>query len=228
MQEVEAISSVADVQNTSRGSFKSSASDVSFEDLMDKIVQRDEFIQKDLSLKETTQIVSNDSHPSPMEIDESNKISPIAENPSDITQNVISKLDKSRVRIDDLKRSLKNINASDLPQSTRHSLRNKLSHVNDKMQIALSLAGAEPGNSPRVSLVDSVRSFLGSLSHAQTQMGNLGEHLAGMAKNKKELGMTEMMAVQIKIHQVQQQVEFFSATLNQSLQGFKSLLQTQV
>lgn len=229
MSKVEEISGICETTETSKKSSSSSRiGDTSFESLMDQISQREDLKTQNTS---TDLAVSMDLDPTPMELDQTNqnRISPVAENPSDMTQNVINSTQKSCAKIEDLKLTLKKFSDQDLSQYYRQSLRNRLTHIDDKLQITLSIAGSENKlSSPRISLIKPIEDFLGGLSHAQNQMSQLGDHLATMGKRKEALGMTDMMAIQIKVHEVQQQIEFFSATLNQALQGFKSLLQTQI
>lgn len=228
MSKIEEISGVDEAPKSSKMSSTSPyMGDVSFEALMDKISQREELKVQDFS-KDFN--VTKNLEPSPVEVTQTEevKVPSIVENPSDIAHNVIRKTENSNTRIEEIKTTLKGLNDGDIAQPYRHSLRNKLTHIDDKLQIALSIAGSESKQSPRVSLINPVANFLNSLSHAQTQMGQLGEHLAAMGSRKETLGVADMLAIQIKVQQVQQQLEFFSATLNQAMQGFKQVIQTQV
>lgn len=52
--------------------------------------------------------------------------------------------------------------------------------------------------------------------------------LESMGNRREEISTANMMAIQIKVQQVQQELEFFSNLLNQAMQASKTLMNVQV
>lgn len=111
----------------------------------------------------------------------------------------------------------------------RNLLHNKLTHIDDNLKIALSKAGVEYTAAEQKSgVVNPIERFLGNLSHAQFQLENLGSYLEGMAGAKEQLSPANMLAIQIKVTHIQQELEFFTSLLNKALESTKTLMNVQV
>lgn len=141
--------------------------------------------------------------------------------------------DQTRVttdRIDEVKKTLETTTTID--NAYHPLLRNKLSHIDESLQIAVSKAGLETGPVPTglgsQNIMNPIERFLGGLSHAQNQLHNLGDFLAAMGARKEEISTPNMMAIQIKVQHVQQELEFFSNLLNQAMQASKTIMNVQV
>ena len=170
---------------------------------------------------------TNSAKPSLM--DEVGEISRKAElvkhtNPKDL----VAQAHKVIGQIDELKQKLGQPNV-ELKSSVQTLLRSKLSHIDDNLKVALSKAGAEYNPPEKANGVASpIERFLGFLTHAQHSLENLGGEVEGMALKKGELSPAAMLAVQIKVGYVQQEVEFFTALLNKALESTKTIMNVQV
>lgn len=132
--------------------------------------------------------------------------------------------------IDDLKSQLRSPNLK-LRGSVRNLLRNKLEHIDDNLKIALNKVGIEysplsgeaaaPGANP-------IHRFIGYLTNSQYQLQNLSHVIEQHHLMNKEFTPANMLALQIKIQYVGQQIEFFTASLNKAIESTKTLLNVQV
>lgn len=111
----------------------------------------------------------------------------------------------------------------------RNLLKNKLTHIDENLKIALSAAGVE--NVPPLSAATTnnpIDRFLGFLTHGQAQLQTIAKEVETMHLNKNNLNAASMLAVQIKIGFVQQELEFFSSVLNKALESTKTIMNVQV
>ncbi len=109
---------------------------------------------------------------------------------------------------------------------------NKLTHIDDSLRIALAKAGTEkaevPAENKLAGVPNAALKFLDHLSHAQYQLDHLGSYLEAMVNTGKELSPANMLAIQVKVNHVQQELEFFTNLLNKSLESTKALMNVQV
>lgn len=107
---------------------------------------------------------------------------------------------------------------------------NKLIHVDSSLKSALSQVGVEvkavdlAPASPKKPLVK----FLDMLSSSDRQLTTLVGQVEGLSANKELLTPTKLLAVQIKLNFVQQQLEFFTNVLNKAVEGTKTIMNVQV
>lgn len=111
----------------------------------------------------------------------------------------------------------------------RNILNNKLTHINENLRIALSAAGVESVPPPASATSNNpIDRFLGFLTDGQAQLQTLGKEVETMNLNKNSLSAASMLAVQIKVGFIQQELEFFSAVLNKALESTKTIMNVQV
>lgn len=135
-------------------------------------------------------------------------------------------------KIDEIKQTLESPNVQ-IKSTVQHLLQNKLSHIDDSLKIALTKVGMEYNpkenisgeGTPRANPIDR---FLGFVTDGQNQLEHLGNTLAVMGVNGKELTPTNMLAVQVKMGWIQQELELFSNLLNKSLESIKTIMNVQV
>lgn len=116
-----------------------------------------------------------------------------------------------------------------LKPAYRNVLQNKLTHINENLKIALSATGIE--NTPVPSPVSShnpIDRFLGFLTDGQAQLQMLAKEVQTMQDNKNNINPAAILAVQIKVGFVQQELEFFSSVLNKALESTKTIMNVQV
>lgn len=109
-------------------------------------------------------------------------------------------------------------------------LTNKLSHVDESLKVALNRAGTEYQAAPVAAAgsQNPIERFLGFLTHGQSQLQNLAKEVNQMHLNKTEITPANMLAIQIKVGYVQQEIEFFTAILNKALESTKTIMNVQV
>lgn len=107
-------------------------------------------------------------------------------------------------------------------------LRNRLTHIDDNLKIALNKAGVEyTAPEPSKGNPSVVQKFIGMVTNSQSQIDHLGNAVANV-NNEGELSMANMFAIQLKMGYVQQQIELFSSLLNKALESTKTLMNVQV
>lgn len=166
-------------------------------------------------------------HPSLMEevADVNRKIDRLSEYTAD---DLVSQAKDAVTQIDELRTQLAQPELQ-IRGSVQHLLKTKLSDINDNLKLAFAKAGLDyaPPDQKRAG-ANPVRRFLDLLSHGQSQLETLGGHVAGLSARKEEVSPADLLALQLKVSHIQQELEFFTNLLNKSLEAVKTLLNTQV
>ncbi len=113
--------------------------------------------------------------------------------------------------------------------SVQTLLRNKLTHIDESLQVALDKAGIEyvaPAQSDGMS--KPLDRFLGMLTHSQNQLETLAGDVARLSAQEHSLAPADMLLIQIKVGQIQQEVELFTSMLNKALESTKTIMNVQV
>jgi hypothetical protein len=132
-------------------------------------------------------------------------------------------------QIEDVKTKLATPNL-EFKGSVSTLLQNKLSHIDESLKVALNRTGSEYANAkvPETASKNPVERFLDFLTHGQHQLQKVAEDVRQMHLNKTELSPANMMAIQLKVGYVQQEIEFFTALLNKALESTKTIMNVQV
>ena len=108
-------------------------------------------------------------------------------------------------------------------------LKNKLTHINDNLRIALSAAGVENVPAPAQPISNNpIDRFLGFLTDGQAQLQTIAKEVQTLGNNKSTMNPAAMLAVQIKVGFIQNELEFFSSVLNKALESTKTIMNVQV
>lgn len=146
-------------------------------------------------------------------------------------QDLVAQTNQTSQKIEQIKSELETQNLV-IKKPVARLMSNKLTHISDNLKIALSKAGAEPVEVPTIAgsneIPNSAMKFLDNLTHAQYQLDHLGAYLQAMAGTGKGLSPANMLAIQIKVNHVQQELEFFTNLLNKALESTKALMNVQV
>jgi hypothetical protein len=139
------------------------------------------------------------------------------------TQNVIS-------QIDQIKESLSDPNLQ-LKGSVQTLMNSKLEHIDESLKAALENLGSSseyksPAGLP--SMANPLERFIGFLTHSQYHLDHINDDVAALALNGKELSPAAILAVQVKVTMVGQQLEFFTSCLNKALESTKTVMNVQV
>lgn len=110
-------------------------------------------------------------------------------------------------------------------------MRNRLTHIDENLKIALSKAGVEYTPPPSLGAKtgeNPVQKFIGFLTNSQHQLENLQQTVEGFSESGKQLTPANMLAIQMKMGQIQQQIELFTSLLNKALESTKTIMNVQV
>lgn len=131
-------------------------------------------------------------------------------------------------QMDELKTKL-STSKEEVKSSVKNLLTSELSHVDESLKIVLNKAGVEYASpAQQKNLATPIERFLGFITDAQVQLDSMGNDINKMAIMKDQISPAAMIAVQVKLGYVQNQVEFFTAILSQGLQATKTIMNIQV
>lgn len=138
------------------------------------------------------------------------------------SKQIISQLEDVKKQLSDSKVEIK--------PSYQTLLRNRLTHIDDNLKIALSKAGVEyklPAVEAKQS-TNPVKRFIDSLTNSQDQLDNLNATIDALRGKDQVISPADMLALQMKMGQIQQQVELFTTLLNKALESTKTIMNVQV
>lgn len=119
-----------------------------------------------------------------------------------------------------------------LKGSVQNLLKNKLSHIDESLKVVMNRAGLEYTphdlSTSSTSLITPIERFIGFLTHGQYQLQKLSTDVEMMHLQQKELSPASMLAIQIKVGYIQQEVEFFANMLNKALESTKTIMNVQI
>lgn len=146
-------------------------------------------------------------------------------------ENLAVQTDELISKMGQLKETLQQNPNLPLKPTTEVLMSNKLEHIDTNLKVALSKSGVELGevtptepiSAERVNPVDR---FLGFLTDGQYQLETLASELRIV--NNKELTPGAMLTIQVKVAQIQQEIELFTNLLNKSLESIKTIMNVQV
>lgn len=131
-------------------------------------------------------------------------------------------------QIDTLKNKLETPNL-EIKSSVQTVLRDKLTHIDENLKIALDKAGIEYTPPQKAtSLTTPMERFLGLLTHSQSQLATLAGDVHTMALQDQQLSPATMLLIQIKVGYIQQEIELFTSMLNKALESTKTIMNVQV
>lgn len=139
------------------------------------------------------------------------------------TTESISQIDKAKATLSQSRGEIK--------PSYQTLLRNRLGHIDDNVKIALNKAGIE--NTPTASVGEAGKSnpakrFLDMLSNSQDQLEHLQKSLDATNAGGGAISPGNMLAIQMKMNVIQQQIELFTSLLNKALESTKTIMNVQV
>ena len=197
-----------------------------FEALMKRLEEADG--KQNLSIQTDNQAQGLRQAYEPSPIDEIGRIDGVqAAQRDDITpQSIAKSADHAREAIAQIEMALSDPNL-ELKGSVKQLLENKLEHINDNLRVAAERSGTEMGNLEIPERVNPVNRFLGMLNYSQNGLANISTRLNSVAQTG-DLPFTAMMAVQIKMNTITQEVEFFTSLLSKAIEGTKTIMNVQV
>lgn len=118
--------------------------------------------------------------------------------------------------------------------SVQTLMNNKLSHIDESLKVALNRAGIEyqpqavGAVNPTSNLAGPIEKFIGLLTHGQYQLQRLSNDVSIMGGENSSFTPANMLAIQIKVGYVQQEIELFTNILNKSLESIKTIMNVQI
>lgn len=119
---------------------------------------------------------------------------------------------------------------TEIKPSYQTVMKNRLSHIDDNLKIALNKAGVEYTPPPVSSSTESanpVHKFINMINDSQNQLERISSSVTSLDK-AGSLSPTQLLAVQIKMGYVSQQIELFTSLLNKALESTKTIMNVQV
>ncbi len=144
-------------------------------------------------------------------------------------EDLVAQADVARKQIAQIQEQL-NQPGVQVRDSVQSILKTKLTNIQENLQVALNKAGVEgiPA-APAVPGANPIARFLDLLSNGQYNLERLGTTVQEVA-NRGEHGINaaDMLVLQLKVHNIQSELEFFTSLLNKSLESTKTLMNVQV
>lgn len=159
--------------------------------------------------------------------DLNNRVDSVSRGPK---ESVVAQATEVIKQIEEVKQKLATPNL-EIKGSVKTLLDNKLSHIDESLKVALNRAGIEytpPPVNPKNNLASPIEKFIGLLTHGQYQLQRLSNDVAMMGDSDASFTPAKMLAVQIKVGYVQQEIELFTNVLNKSLESIKTIMNVQI
>lgn len=147
------------------------------------------------------------------------------------TQALLSQIDRTKTQFNEFPQG------GTIKSAYQDQMQKRLTHVDRSLAIALSKAGIEPaiapptireGESKGNKGMNPIQRFIGLLTNSQSQIEQLRNQLNSGGTEGKPLSPIDLLAIQIKMNDVQQQMELFTNLLNKALESTKTLMNVQV
>lgn len=109
-------------------------------------------------------------------------------------------------------------------------LEHRLNHIDDNLKITLSKVGAEYSPAVESSTRDAspAKRFINMLTDGQHQLDNLHNSMEMLELQGGTLSPASMFMLQIKIGEIQHQIELFTGLLSKAMESVKQVMNVQV
>ena len=115
-----------------------------------------------------------------------------------------------------------------LKRSQTHLLRNKLQDANGYIRSASSKLGIESPEMQMPQGATALDRFLAYVNDGQEQMLQVQQRVKELSESKDELRPADLLYVQVKMNQAQQEIEYSSTLLSKVIDSIKTILNTQL
>lgn len=155
------------------------------------------------------------------------KVTPTPKSVLDQATNLRSSLDRPRAVLLEIQRLPADPKIKDAALSSRE-LSDQIGHVERSLREATQLTtGVEVGSTVPVDKPPLTK-FLGYLTESDKRLTTIMDEIRALDIQKNKLTPEKLLAIQIKMGFMQQQLEFFTATLSKSLDSIKTLMNVQI
>lgn len=115
-----------------------------------------------------------------------------------------------------------------LKRSQTHLLKNKLQDANGYIRASSAKLGIETPPMQTQSSASPIGRFLAYIGDGQDQLMSVSQRLKELSKTNGELRPGDMMFLQIKMGQAQQEIEYSSTLLSKVIDSLKTIMNTQL
>lgn len=109
----------------------------------------------------------------------------------------------------------------------RDTILGNLTQANDHLRTVNTKLGANPGPQPKP-LEGPLGAFVSLINGGAQQIAQAKQQLVNISQTPDTLNPAEMLMVQVKMNQAQQQIEFSSVLLSKVVDDFKQLMNIQI
>jgi hypothetical protein len=115
-----------------------------------------------------------------------------------------------------------------LKRSQTHLLKNKLQDSNEYLRSASAKLGIESSPLQLPSGASPIGRFLAYINDGQDQLDSVQQKLKELAASKNDIRPAEMLFIQVKMSQAQQEIEYSSTLLSKVIDSIKTIMNTQL
>jgi hypothetical protein len=125
----------------------------------------------------------------------------------------------------------------ELKPSVEGLMQQRLVHIDSGIKSSLSKLGVEQQSADKAGAAASaaetvgegaLKRFLGFLTYSQGQLDSLSGIVGALNTTQSNITPGAMIAIQVKMARVQQEIELFTALLNKALESTKTIMNVQV
>jgi flagellar hook-basal body complex protein FliE len=118
-----------------------------------------------------------------------------------------------------------------LKASQKYLVKNKLMDANNHLRAANAKMGISPEAAPVAATTKEsgpIAQYLGYVTDGMNQLEAAKKQLGTISAQGSNLSPAEFMLLQLKFNKAQQELDFTSAVLGKSIEGFKTIMNVQI
>jgi flagellar hook-basal body complex protein FliE len=119
-----------------------------------------------------------------------------------------------------------------LKASQKYLVKNKLMDANNHLRAANAKMGIAPEATPEAAATTKesgpIAQYLGYVTDGMNQLESAKKQLGTISAQGSNLSPAEFMLLQLKFNKAQQELDFTSAVLGKSIEGFKTIMNVQI
>ena len=115
-----------------------------------------------------------------------------------------------------------------LKRSAEHLLNNKLTDANQNLRFAAGKLGLEPPPATITTGLSPLDKLITFAADGQNQLLSVKQELHKFATNRRQMNPADMMLVQIKLAQAQQEIEYSSILISKIVDSIKQMMNIQI
>ncbi len=118
-----------------------------------------------------------------------------------------------------------------LKSSQKYLVKNKLTDVNTHLRAANAKMGIPPREAQEDMATKGqgpIAQYLGYVTDGMSQLEDAKKHLSTLSQQGSNISPAQYMLLQLKFNKAQQELDFTSAILAKSIEGFKTIMNVQI